>query len=173
MKTKTLTLTILAALGLASNPILAEQSFHYDYATVLTSSPVYEIVDVTEHERRCEQQTVVYREPRGTGSLVGGLLGAAVGHALGSRSKHRKEATIVGAIAGASMASNSKHRQQQREETRCDFVPVTYQEERIMGYNVVYRYNNRTFESRLPFDPGASLKIRVVLTPLMEAHEKH
>ena len=94
-------------------------------------------------------------------------MGAAVGHALGHRSKHRTGAAVAGAIIGNSIAKNSgPSYTQERVENHCEMIPVKWQEEQIVGYNVVYRYNDRTFESRLPYQPGDTLKIRVLLNPI-------
>jgi len=57
-------------------------------------------------------------------------------------------------------------------ENRCTMIPSSWEEERIIGYNVVYRYNGRTFETRLPFEPQDSLKIRVLLSPIADYLDK-
>jgi len=41
----------------------------------------------------------------------------------------------------------------------------SHQEERIDGYDVVYRYHGRKYATRTPFDPGNKLKIRVDVRP--------
>ena len=174
---KILITLISTALLMTSVQSKAENNFHYDYATVIQSTPVYRIVEVTGSEQKCRSEEVIYRQPSrnsNNGSLVGGILGAAVGHALGSRSKHRTGATIAGAIVGASIASdvNRNITQTSNLENRCKMVPTSWQEERIIGYNVVYRYNNRTFETRLPFEPVDSLKIRVIIAPMPDSSER-
>ncbi|RLA03975.1 MAG: hypothetical protein DRQ47_04155 [Gammaproteobacteria bacterium] len=102
--------------------------------------------------------------------FMGTLLGAAVGSALGHKSKHRTGATIAGAIVGASIGNSASGPVTETKtiENRCQLVPKSWEEEQIIGYNVVYRYNDRTFETRLPYDPGDSLKIRVMITPITE-----
>jgi len=155
----------------------AEDNFHYDYATVMQSKPVYRIVEVTSEEQQCQTQEVIYQQREkksGKGSLIGGILGAAVGHAVGHRSKHRTGATIAGAIVGASIGNDSDKTVSQRRgvENHCKMVPTSWEEERIIGYNVVYRYNGRTFETRLPFEPGDSLKVRVIIAPLPDTQDR-
>ena len=85
-------------------------------------------------------------------------------------------ATVAGAIVGASIGDNTNSKYQRSEqrvvEKHCRLVPTTWEEERIIGYNVVYRYNGRTFETRLPFEPADSLKIRVVMTPIQDSSDK-
>ena len=174
---KILSTLISTTIALSSVQALAEDNFHYDYATVMQSKPVYRIVEVSGQEQQCRREEVVYQQPSrksSKGSLVGGILGAAVGHALGQRSKHRTGATIAGAIVGASIAGdNEQTRVTSRGiENRCTMVPVSWEEERIIGYNVVYRYNGRTFETRLPFEPGESLKVRVIIAPMPDTEQR-
>lgn len=181
---KTLTTLIVTTLSTvlfaASSALKAEDNFHYDYATVIQSKAVYRIVEMVRQQRQCFEEKVVYPHPRkgsSNGSLIGGIIGAAVGHALGARSKHRTGATIAGAIVGASIGNegNRHHNHAVRErlqiEKHCRMVPTRWEEEQIIGYNVVYRYNGRTFDTRLPFEPGDSLKIRVMITPILDSTE--
>jgi uncharacterized protein YcfJ len=39
------------------------------------------------------------------------------------------------------------------------------QEPRIVGYDVEYTYKGENYMSRLPFDPGNRLRVRVSVTP--------
>ena len=180
MKTASLlALTSLVTVTLFANStvIKAEDNYHYDYATVMQSKPVYRIVEMSRLQQQCKDEEVVYQQSRrksSGNSLVGGILGAAVGHALGHRSKHRTGATIAGAIVGASIADDNPRVVTQRRgiQNNCKMVPTRWEEERIIGYNVVYRYNGRTFETRLPFEPGDSLKIRVMIVPMADASER-
>jgi len=159
---------------LSTSATLAEDNFHYTYATVLSSKPVHRIVEVSRDERKCYTEEVTYQRPRkksATNTLVGGILGAAIGHAIGHRSRHKTGATIAGAIVGASIATdNQTSVASTGTRKRCEMVPTSWEEERLVGYNVVYRYNDRTYETRLPFEPGDSLKIRVMVTPVPEGN---
>ncbi|MCP4274662.1 MAG: hypothetical protein GY781_22280 [Gammaproteobacteria bacterium] len=178
MKTIT-TLLITSVLTMTTQSTSAQSdpagNSHFDYATVVKSEPVYRTITVTEEEQQCYEQEVVYRQPLSKKSgnpLIGGILGAAVGHALGHRSKHRKGATIAGAFVGASIASgngaanNNSVRETRRIENRCKMIPISWEEERLVGYDVIYKYNGKRFETRMPFKPNNRLKIRVNLTPV-------
>ncbi len=167
---KTLTTLIISSVLIMSVTAKAENNYHYDYATVMQSKPVYRIVTVTGQKKKCRAEEVVYQRPgrkNKNSSLIGGILGAAVGHALGHRSKHRTGATIAGAIVGSSIARNHQPGTTTHGiENRCRMVPISWEEERIVGYNVVYRYNGRTFETQLPYEPADSLKIRINIAPI-------
>ena len=176
MKTIT-TLLLTSVLTMTAQSTSAESAgnVHFDYATVLQSEPVYRTITVTEEEQQCYEQEVVYQQPISKNSgnpLVGGILGAAVGHALGHRSRHRKGAAIAGAVVGASIASsnsvanNRGIKETRRIENRCKMIPISWEEERLVGYDVLYNYNGKKFETRLPYKPNNQLKIRVNLTPV-------
>ncbi len=166
-------LAISSTIG--TTAINADDNFHYDYATVLSSKPVHRIVEVTREERQCYSEEVTYQQPRRNnsgGSLVGGLLGAAIGHAIGHKINHKTGATVLGAVVGSSIANSNQKTSVERTGTRnrCTMVPTSWEEERLIGYNVVYQYNDRTYETRLQEEPGDSLKIRVVVTPMLDSN---
>jgi uncharacterized protein YcfJ len=52
-----------------------------------------------------------------------------------------------------------------RPVERCETRYRSHQEQRIDGYNVVYRYNGRKYSTRMPYDPGKSIKVRVDIRP--------
>jgi len=169
--------TLLTSI-IVTNQVLAEDNYHYDYGTVLTSKPVYRIFQMSGQEKVCTEEIVNRRTHTNSGgSLVGGIIGAAIGHAIGHKVKHKTGATIAGAIIGSQMsasASNSSNfdgSSSNNTEYRCKMVPTSWEEERIIGYNVVYRYDDQTIETRLPFEPKDSIKLRVMLTPIDENSE--
>ena len=48
---------------------------------------------------------------------------------------------------------------------RCTTSDIVREEERIDGYNVTYRYNGQKYRTRMPYDPGDRLRIRVDVRP--------
>ena len=79
-------------------------------------------------------------------------------------------ATIAGATVGAAVGYNNASRKygpQGHEETveRCDVRYEHTTEERIDGYHVTYEYNGREYTTRLPYDPGERIKVRVAVAP--------
>ena len=80
-------------------------------------------------------------------------------------------ATIAGSLIGASVANRSSRGQgystteYSRPVRRCETKYQSHQEERIDGYDVIYKYHGRTYGTRTPFDPGKKLKIRVDVRP--------
>ena len=42
---------------------------------------------------------------------------------------------------------------------------VSDYDERVVGYDVVYRFQGREFTARLPYDPGPDLRVNVTVEP--------
>jgi uncharacterized protein YcfJ len=81
--------------------------------------------------------------------LAGAIIGSAIGHDIGER---RRAAQVY---------------QEPRVYTveRCGVRYVDNYEERIEGYDVEYVYEGRHYHTRLPYDPGERIRIRVDVTP--------
>ena len=117
--------------------------------------------------------TRVDRDYEGRDNHVGGgtVLGAIVGGALGNqvgKGDGRKAATIAGAVAGGAIGNNVGRRDDDTyvsSERRCREVDGGYEERRINGYDVEYRYRGETYMSRLTYDPGERIRVRVSVTP--------
>ncbi len=129
------------------------------------------------------KQTEVYREPRekcyrervevpsntsSTSTVVGGLLGAAIGNKLGHGSSNRKIGTVAGAVLGATVGHGmSEARAHTQVENRdiCETVYDESMQERIVGYDVEYRYEGQVYKTRMNRDPGDSIRLRVSAYP--------
>jgi uncharacterized protein YcfJ len=106
------------------------------------------------------------------GAIVGGLAGGILGNQVGGGSG-RTAATALGAVGGAlvgdRVGSNMDNNQSQyasgdRQVRRCNVVNRTV--ERNAGYDVSYTYNGRTYNTVMPNDPGASMRVNVAITPV-------
>ena len=150
----------------------------YDYAKVLSAQPVIRYVTVKTPVEECWQETANYttynRPPRAAGSmLVGALIGGVVGHQFGS-GHGNDAATAAGVLIGATIGHNSAVRRggpgygyvrSSRPIERCKTVYRDHREERIDGYDVVYRYNGQKYATRMPYDPGKRIKVRIDIRP--------
>lgn len=158
----------------------------YDYARVVNVEPIVRNVRITTPRRECWNETrydeVRYddgpREPRqAAGSMIlGGLIGAAVGHNFG-HGDGRRVATAVGAVVGTAIGHDAAARRdsgyssRQYSESRpydVERCNVRYDEEyerRVDGYRVTYVYNGQTQTTRLPYDPGDKIRVRVDVHP--------
>jgi uncharacterized protein YcfJ len=147
-----------------------DDNTHYGWADVLRVDPVYGVSRTEVPRQECYDQDVVHRDP-GTGSTAGTILGAVVGGVLGNtvgRGDGRRAATVVGAVAGGAVGnsvSRSGGGEYETTETRCRQVNAVSEQRRIMGYDVEYRYHGEVYVSRLNYDPGERLRVRVSVAP--------
>jgi uncharacterized protein YcfJ len=100
------------------------------------------------------------------GAVAGGLLGSTVGGGKG-----KTAATVVGAAAGGYAGNQVQKNMQQKDvttttERRCRTVQDKTQ--KLVGYNVTYRFEGKQGTVRTSFKPGATLPVKdgqVVTTP--------
>ena len=149
----------------------AEDSTHFAYADVLRVDPIYDYVRASRPDRECYDDRVTHREDSRGNNTGATVLGAIIGGALGNqvgKGDGRKAATIAGAVAGGAIgnhAARGDDRTYTETERHCRDVESSYEERRIVGYDVEYRYRGETYMSRLGYDPGERLRVRVSVTP--------
>ena len=148
----------------------------YDYARVMSATPIIRYVTVTTPVKECWEDVEYYsvnHRPRGTGArtLFGAVLGGVIGHQIGG-GRGNDIATVAGTLIGASIAKDSAlrngdygRREYSRPVTRCKTNYRTHEEERIDGYRVIYKYHGQKYATNTPNDPGKRLKIRVDIRP--------
>jgi uncharacterized protein YcfJ len=151
----------------------------YDYARVLSAEPIVRYVTVTTPVKECwddvEYYTVDRRTPGTAGStLFGAIIGGVIGHQFGG-GRGNDVATALGSVVGAAIGNSSAKRAQayngyrstrySRPVTHCKTNYRSREEERIDGYDVVYRYNGQKYATRTRHDPGSRLRIRVDVRP--------
>ena len=148
-----------------------------DTAKVISSAPIYE--RVSEPKQECWYETVSstgtvtksapVEERSIGGALVGGIIGGVVGSQIGA-GEGRTAATAAGAIAGAIIgdrAGNQPGQQEQqssqtpqtREERHCRQVESF--RDVIRGYDVIYRYKGQDVATRLPYQPGDTVRVGI------------
>jgi uncharacterized protein YcfJ len=147
----------------------------YDYAPVVHVEPIMRQVRIESPRRECWDETR-YTQSRphisepgvGGRALLGGIIGGVIGHQIGSGSG-RDAATIAGSVIGAGVgydaASRRSNSVEERTVQRCDVRYDRDVEERIDGYRVTYEYNGREYTTRLPYDPGERIRVRVAVAP--------
>jgi uncharacterized protein YcfJ len=151
-------------------PPAGEDNTHYGWADVLRVDPVYGVARTVVPQQDCYDQTVVQQAPS-HGSTAGTLLGAVVGGVLGSTIGHgggRTAATVAGAVAGGAVGNSVSREpggQYTTTQTNCRQVNAVSEQRRIMGYDVEYRYRGEVYMSRLNYDPGERMRVRVNISP--------
>lgn len=149
----------------------------YDEARVVDVEPIKRIVHVSVPERECWEEKVHYPTTHidaadaARNVFVGGIIGGIIGHQFGS-GRGKDAATLAGTLIGASIghdrAKKSIHTTQYDRvayEQRCHIVNQQRTEERIDGYWVTYRYQGKIFTTRMPYDPGDRIELRVRVAP--------
>lgn len=145
---------------------------YYDYARVVFAEPIVEVVRVDDPREVCWTEHITHHNPRQhrsvTPEIVGGIIGGVVGNQFGS-GRGRDVATVAGAVLGGSIAHDYKKRRAYGYDTytepveRCEIQHHYYEEERIVGYDVKYRYNGRMYRTRMDRDPGSRVRVRVTV----------
>lgn len=202
-------LGLMSAALLASAPLLARQPLQdayapaadpawradassydggtYDTAEVLRAEPLIRTVRTVEPQQECRREVRYVRTAErraggpdsGAATLVGGVLGAVLGHQIGQR-ESRGVGTVAGALIGGAighelardpgrdgLAADAREDDVRPVEAElCQTHSVARYEERVDGYRVTYRYNGHIFSTQLPRDPGGTLRVRVNVEPV-------
>ena len=170
--------TGLAAVSLLSAVSTQAAAARYDYARVVSAEPIVRMVTVETPVRECWRETEYYTEDRpvpgsGVSTLVGAIVGGVIGHQFGG-GRGNDAATVAGTVIGAAIGNDSAKRrygaayrttEYSRPVERCETRLTTRREERIDGYRVVYRYLGQKYETRMPYDPGREIRVRVDIRP--------
>ena len=139
------TACLLAASLAASLPALgqeARRSVRTGYAQVLRVEPVYQTLNATRMEQRCDGELVPPPDrPRGLARIV-----EKVKDAIGKEEETPAEPTPP-------LPPN------------CEMVPVQREFRRPIAYDVDYVYRGLKYRSRLPYDPGNRLRVQVSIQP--------
>ncbi|MEO6366853.1 MAG: glycine zipper 2TM domain-containing protein [Steroidobacteraceae bacterium] len=190
MKSRIFAGVVAVAITAASGTALADNGRHLgnrnydrgdrdaDYARVVDVEPLVERVRYSVPVEQCWNEGRVrdggYRNGSKTGAaIVGGVVGALFGNAVGGHGDSRQAATVGGAVLGAAVGNEiGKNRGRDYREPRYEEVQrcsTRYEErfdERIAGYRVTYDYNGRRQVTQLPYDPGRYLRVSVDVHPL-------
>jgi uncharacterized protein YcfJ len=172
----TLSTALLAAPLSAAEP--GVPNVIYDYATVLAADPIVKTFVVSTPREECWQEQVVYdqadnKDNNAVGTVMGGVLGGALGNAVGHKKSNKRVGAVVGAVLGATLGnaiarSNDKPDAGRRyaSEERCRVYQDSHSEERVLGYEVRYRYQEQTFSTVMDKDPGEAIRVRLSISPL-------
>jgi uncharacterized protein YcfJ len=184
MEMSTLFKALSLALGIAvAGPAAADSygssSEDYDWARVVSVDPIIDSYEEPVYRDDCRREPVEYVEPRYTrrrgngdgagGALLGAIIGGVIGNQIGS-GDGRRAATAAGAIIGASTGYDNATRGRYVEtgarvrrgyEERCETRTDYRREERVVGYDVEYEYNGRTYRTQTEAHPGDRIRVYV------------
>lgn len=150
-------LSVLAVLPVAAQTASPQvENVRVDYAQVLNVEPVYETLRATRMERQCDPvaapgpQVQPEEESPGRWSRM-------IDSVKGLWSRDDEEESEAPVKANEPMLAN------------CRMVPVRREFQRPIAYDVDYVYRGTKYRSRLLEDPGNRLRIRISVTPYMQA----
>lgn len=167
-----------------STPTARDENARYAWADVLRVDPVYEESQATDQlaPQPCYEEQVPVRAQssaseddsgrRTAGGVLGAIVGGILGHQVG-KGDGRKVATVggvaAGAVVGSNIAAGSGNERQDAPaqkytiERRCPGGDANNR--RIAAYDVEYRYRGDVYTSRLNYDPGDRIRVKVNVTP--------
>jgi len=160
---------------LLGNAMLVDASdFSYETARVMGSEPITRIVRVSTPRQECWDEAITYRESgysdHGVSTVVGAILGGAFGNAVGHSNTNKKVGAAVGAVLGGTLGHAHAARRQTpvneytAVEERCEVYQDYQEQERVIGYRVTYRYNDKVYTTRMDTPPGETIKVRVTVS---------
>lgn len=166
---------LLAASIFTSANGFAKHNSEYDYARVIEAEPIIKVVRVNAPRRECWQEQVAYRD-RGqyrsaTPTLVGSIIGGLIGNEVGHNKDAKRAGVVVGALVGGSIARDITQRNNRDIRTRyateevCETYDDYHEEERILGYNVLYKYHGRLYRTETSDHPGDRIRVEVSIRP--------
>ena len=171
------TAPLSAQTSAAGAPAAADESAHFGWAAVLRVDPVYD-EPVAEATAAPQQECWDEQVPVGTGSganadngkrTVATMIGAVVGGLLGNqvgKGDGRRAATVAGAVAGGMVGNQvATERPQYTTQRRCRPLGGAAGPRHVIAYDVEYRYRGEVFTSRLAYDPGDRVRVKISVTP--------
>ncbi|MEH6652019.1 MAG: glycine zipper 2TM domain-containing protein [Motiliproteus sp.] len=150
------------------------------YAQVVAVDPILQSVSYQVPQQQCWSERVAYQVPvkshrSATPTLLGTIIGAAIGSNLGkgNHSDGRTAKTIAGGLLGASIGrdysvrNQPQARTQYRNEERCNTTYQSRSEQQVTGYDVSYRFRGETYRTRMDYDPGDTILVNVQVRPVI------
>jgi uncharacterized protein YcfJ len=147
-----------------------------DTARVTHVQPIYKTVRVSSPERECWNEPHRYNKHQRhtqnesyTAAIAGGIIGGVIGNQFGGGSG-KKALTVAGALLGGSVGNDYKNHTRNYSNDysngeQCRVTNRYREEERLDGYRVTYKYNGKTYTTRMDHDPGRRIPVSVSVTP--------
>lgn len=135
-----------------------------EYADVLAVEPVKQQIKTPREV--CKDVTVTKRAPvKDQHQIVGSVIGAVAGGLLGNQvggGNGKKIATVAGAVGGGYAGNKVQEGMQNRDtytttETRCNTVNDI--SDKVVGYDVKYKLNDKVGQVRMERDPGGQIPV--------------
>lgn len=176
MKTFVLLCGITSSLVFSSAALAAHQRdndlHHYeDNAKVTHVKPIYSSKRIATPYRDCghNKHYKRYNNNNYAPAIVGGLAGGIIGNQFGKgsgRTAMTIAGTVVGSALGYQLAYDTDNQHYQKRDKHCKTSKRYHHKQRIDGYLVRYRYQGRSYTTRMDHRPGKYIPITISVSPL-------
>lgn len=168
----TLLITIVTAPSVwAKNP----HRENIRWAKVTKVQPITRVIQQRLPQQECWNEQVQYvQRPQRRNSNTGTILGTIVGGVIGNNITHNRGAgTVIGAVIGASVGNELSSQGNYRSNANIYYENqrhcrvnqgISYQE-RVLGYNVWYRYQGNEYKTQMDHHPGKRIRVRFSIEP--------
>ncbi|MFT4677239.1 MAG: hypothetical protein ACJAX5_000005 [Patiriisocius sp.] len=165
-------ITLLAGLTLASTTALASGNVSYEYGKVVEATPIVKNIRISTPREECWDETASHstRDNNGVSTVLGAVIGGALGNAVGHNKSNQKVGAVVGAVLGGTIgnavANERSGRRYTSTEEVCRVINDYREEERVVGYHVRYEFNDVIYTTRTDEEPGQTIKLRLSVSPV-------
>lgn len=128
----------------AQQSVIQAENVRTEFAQVLRAEAVYQTLRATSMVERCTASTPV-----------------------GAAEERRGIARVVGAVKDVLKSGDRVDEVAPSAGGECEMVPVEREFRRPVAYDVDYVHRGVKYRSRLPYDPGNRLRVRVSVTPVV------
>lgn len=165
------TLALSTSAAFAAHPRHDNQHHFTDNAKVINVKPIYSKKRVSTPYRDCGYNNSYQHSGSNNYSttIIGGVAGGLIGNQFGKGSG-KTAATIVGAVVGSAVGYQLGYepalKTYKRNEQPCRTSHRYHQEKHIEGYIVRYRYQGRSYTTRMNHRPGKYIPVTVSVSPV-------
>lgn len=137
--------------------------FFYDYGSVNSVTPIFETVEQRIPRSSCSHNSHGrHSSNSATPAIIGGIIGAAIGNELGHNKRNKQVGAVAGGILGASIGSDLKG-----SGHRCVTQYDIEYHEQVVGFDVSYNYQGRTYYTKTTEHPGNRIQLKLRVDPVV------
>ena len=123
--------------------------------------------DIREHEEQCSPKSCFPLLDDDIDDL------AMAVKKKGHKKSNKRVGAVVGAVLGATLGNGIASSDDQpaagrryASEERCRVYQDSHSEQRVVGYEVRYQYQDQTYTTVMDKDPGDTIRVRLAITPV-------